>query len=84
MACIMTLSTVRATLSKLVNEMPAGEEIIITKRGKPVARLVALPRPRLPRKPGGWEGKVWMSEDFDAPLPDDILDAFEGKHDKFG
>jgi hypothetical protein len=37
------------------------------------------PTPKKPRKPGGWEGQVVISEDFDAPLPDDIQAAFEGR-----
>ena len=57
----------------------SGEEIIIVKAGRPLAKLVAVPRVRTPRQPGGWEGKVVIAEDFDAPLPEDILAAFEGR-----
>jgi prevent-host-death family protein len=53
-------------LSKLVERVAAGEEIIIGKAGKPVARLIPYrePKPRK-RKPGAWKGKVWISPDFD-------------------
>ena len=53
-------------LSKLLERAAAGEEIIIGKGGKPVARLVAYKQPKPPkRKPGAWKGKVWISPDFD-------------------
>jgi len=53
-------------LSKLVERVERGEEIVIDRAGKPVAKLVPLPRPKAgKRKLGGWEGKVWISPDFD-------------------
>jgi prevent-host-death family protein len=52
-------------LSRLVDEVAAGEEVVIAKAGRPVAKLVAVTAPRKPRQPGGWEGKVWMAPDFD-------------------
>ena len=48
------------------------QEIIIAKAGKPKARLVPL-ADRTLRKPGGWEGKVWVADDFDEPLPPEVL-----------
>jgi prevent-host-death family protein len=63
-------------LSRLVDEAAGGEEIVIARAGKPVARLVALPAGRPRRKPGSMKGKIWISEDFDAPLPPDIARAF--------
>jgi antitoxin (DNA-binding transcriptional repressor) of toxin-antitoxin stability system len=57
----------------------AGEEIIIARAGRPVARLVALAEPAAhPRKPGGWQGKVSIAPDFDE-LPSDIEAAFLGE-----
>jgi prevent-host-death family protein len=76
---IYNLYEAKTALSKLVDRAAAGEEIIIAKSGKPLARLTAFPVARTPRKPGGWEGKVKIGPDFDAPLPDDLLDAFEGR-----
>jgi antitoxin (DNA-binding transcriptional repressor) of toxin-antitoxin stability system len=59
-----------------VSETEAGEEIIIAKAGKPVARLMPLKDRKVQRQPGLMKGKIWMSDDFDAPLPPDLLKAF--------
>ncbi len=64
-------------LSTLVTEAAAGEEIIIAKGRKPMARLVPLAPPK--RKPGGWETGLVIADDFDAPLPESVLAAFEGE-----
>jgi antitoxin (DNA-binding transcriptional repressor) of toxin-antitoxin stability system len=71
----------KTSLSKLVDRAAAGEEIVIAKAGKPMARLTAFPQQRLPRVPGGWEGRIWIAPDFDEPLPEELLDAFEGRGD---
>ena len=65
-------------LSRLVEEAAHGDEIVIAKSGKPVARLVAIDSARTPRRLGALKGKLTVPDDFDAPLPDDILDLFEG------
>ena len=62
-------------LSRLVEEAAEGEEIIIAKAGRPVARLVALPSDK-PRKLGLLKGKFTIPDDFDAPLSDDVLRDF--------
>lgn len=74
---VMTLNLYEAKtqLSALVDQAAAGEEIIIAKNGKPMAKLVPL-RDRVRRQPGRLKGKIWMSDDFDAPMPD-VVDAFE-------
>jgi prevent-host-death family protein len=65
--------------SELVERAAGGEEIVIAKAGEPRARLVPLaPVKRPRRKPGLWKGKAWISDDFDAPLPEVIQRAFEG------
>jgi len=65
-------------LSRLVDEAAAGQEIIIARSGRPVARLVAIEKEALkPREFGRMKGKIWIADDFDAPLPDDLLDLFE-------
>ena len=67
----------KTQLSRLVDRAAAGEEIIIAKAGKPVAKLVPLPRePTGPRVPSGTLGLKWIADDFDDPLPDDILRGF--------
>ncbi len=76
---IYNLYEAKTALSKLVDRAAAGEEIVIAKSGKPLARLTALSAAPTSRTPGGWEGKVRVGPDFDDPLPDDLLDAFEGR-----
>lgn len=65
-------------LSSLLDEVAGGSEIIIAKAGKPVARLVPVEKAPPKRVPGVLRGKIRISEDFDAPLPDDVLASFEG------
>ncbi len=67
-------------LSRLVARAEQGEEIVISRAGKPAAKLVPIRTVRLPRKPGVWKGKIVIHDDFDE-LPPEILDAFEGKSD---
>jgi prevent-host-death family protein len=64
-------------LSRLVERAEHGEEIIIARSGRPVARLVPLEDVVKPRVFGRMRGKIRIADDFDAPLPDDILDQFE-------
>jgi prevent-host-death family protein len=65
--------------SSLLERVAAGEEIVIAKAGKPVARLTALaPRDVAKRRLGLLEGRAVVPADFDAPLPDAVLDDFEG------
>ncbi|MBS4099342.1 MAG: type II toxin-antitoxin system Phd/YefM family antitoxin [Sulfuricella sp.] len=66
-------------LSRLVENAAAGEEVIIAKAGKPVARLVSLAKPARKRQLGILAGKIVVPDDFDAPLPDAVLDSFEGR-----
>lgn len=66
-------------LSKLLEEVSKGLEIIIAKSGKPVARLTGISPAKPLRKPGLLKGKIRIAENFDAPLPNDVLDSFEGK-----
>ncbi len=68
----------KTQLSKLIEAVEAGEEIVLARAGKPVARLVGLQRDQV-RKPGGLKGEMWIAEDFDGPLPDDIQRFFEGE-----
>jgi prevent-host-death family protein len=75
---VINLYEAKTQLSKLVERAAAGEEIVIAKAGRPRARLVPLANPAEPRRPGGWEGKVWVAEDFDDPLPPDVLAGFLG------
>jgi len=66
-------------LSQLLDRAAAGEEIIIARAGRPVARLVPLAdSPSRRRTPGGWRGKVRISDNFDE-LPAEIDSAFRGE-----
>ena len=64
-------------LSRLLERVVAGEEIIISRAGKPVAKLTPLSKPFADRVPGLDEGVIQIPDDFDAPLPDDVLELFE-------
>lgn len=75
----INLYEAKTHLSELVERAASGEEIIIAKAGRPRARLVPLREVREPRRPGGWEGQVRVSDDFDDPLPPDILAGFTGE-----
>ena len=63
-------------LSRLVERVEAGDQIVIARAGRPVARLVPFRSREEPRTPGIWRGKVRLAPDFDR-TPDDLLDAFE-------
>lgn len=66
-------------LSKLLARVEKGEEIVLARAGKPVARLVPVAALRKPRIPGSMKARIKIADDFDAPLPDDLLDLFEGR-----
>ena len=67
-------------LSRLLDRANAGEEIIVTRHGRPVARIAPLSEKKKTRRLGLMAGESYfMSEDFDAPLPEDVLAAFEGR-----
>jgi len=75
---IVPLAEAKNNLSKLVDDAAAGQVITIAKHGRPLARLVPVERPRGQRI-GAMKGKLVVTDDFDAALPDDLLDAFEGQ-----
>ena len=74
----VNLHAAKTHLSRLVDQAAAGEEIVIAKAGKPVAKLVPLDRPRARRVLGSLQGRLRVPDDFDEPLPEDVLRAFEG------
>lgn len=63
-------------LSRLIDRAAAGEEIVIARHGKPVARLVAWHPPNEPRTPGLLRGRFEIAPDFDAPLPAEAVREF--------
>lgn len=76
---VYNLYEAKTALSRLVDRAAAGEEIVIAKAGRPMARLVPLRARAVRREPGGWEGRVRIADDFDAPLPAALQAAFEGR-----
>ena len=66
-------------LSRLIEEAAAGEEVVIARAGKPVARLLPFEARAEPRRPGLMKGQIWIADDFDVPLPEEILAAFRGE-----
>lgn len=79
MATTVNIYEAKTQLSKLVDLASQGEDVIIARNGKPAARLTALKEEKLPVRFGLLEGKGWIADDFDAPLPDDVLAGFEGR-----
>jgi prevent-host-death family protein len=78
---ISNIHEAKSQLSKLIESALAGEEIIIAKAGKPLVKLIPYQEEQEPRLPGGWEGKVVMSEDFDDELPANLLAGFMGEEE---
>ena len=74
----LNMHQAKSQLSALVEAALTGEEVVIARAGKPMVRLVPYNERTAPRKPGGWEGRVRIADDFDAPLPDDVQRLFEG------
>lgn len=74
----------KTNLSRLIDRAAAGEEIILARSGKPVARLVALEPTGPVRHPGRLAGKIEIAADFDAPLPGELLASFHGAGEPSG
>jgi prevent-host-death family protein len=69
----------KTQLSRLIELTQSGQEFIIAKAGKPVARLTPIDRGKPPRRLGLLDGQIRVPDDFNAPLPEAVLDAFEGR-----
>jgi prevent-host-death family protein len=67
----------KTTLSKLIAAVEKGASVVITRSGRPVARLVPMRPDAGERMLGADAGRGWVAPDFDAPLPDDLLEGFE-------
>lgn len=78
---VVDVHEAKANLSKLLERAHKGETIVVAKRGKPYARLVPL-ESREPRKSGLLKGRIRIAKDFDAPLPEEILAAFERRRQR--
>ena len=77
---ITNISDAKASLSRLIELVIQGQEVIIGKAGKPVAKLVPYDENARPRQlgVGAWKGKIWMADDFDD-LPEETLALFTGE-----
>lgn len=73
----MDIHDAKTHLSRLIEAVARGEEIVIARSGKPAARLVAADYSPALRPCGLLQGKVWIPDDFDAPLPEEIVRAFD-------
>lgn len=78
MAIVVNMHEAKSDLSRLVERALAGDEVIIARAGVPVARLTPLSRTGK-RTLGQWKGQVCMADDFDAPLQEAELSAWEGE-----
>jgi prevent-host-death family protein len=75
----INIHAAKTHFSRLVDQAAAGEEVVIARAGRPVAKLVPLVAGAPVRRLGILAGKAVVPSDFDDPLPDDVLDAFEGR-----
>lgn len=78
MAKVVNMHEAKSSLSKLVESVENGEEVVLARNGTPVAKIVPF-REHAPRRLGQWKGRVRISEDFDDPLPDELLRHFEAR-----
>ncbi|HEX9022271.1 MAG TPA: type II toxin-antitoxin system prevent-host-death family antitoxin [Geobacteraceae bacterium] len=67
----------KTNLSRLLDEVQEGEEVVIARGNRPMARLVPYNTKRPARRPGYLKGKIRVADDFDARLPDDVINSFE-------
>lgn len=78
---VVNMHEAKTHLSQLVDRALAGEEVVIGRNGKPAVKLVPVEEELAPREPGGLEGKIWIADDFDDPLPREIQRYFDGEGD---
>lgn len=76
---LIPITEAKTQLSKLIERVQQGEEIVIRRGAQPVAKLVRYEPPKDPRKLGALNGKIWMSQDFDEP--DEELERLFGTRD---
>lgn len=74
---VFNIHEAKTHLSRLLDKVAQGEEVIIAKSGRPVAKLV--PVTAEPRRPGRLKGRIRIGPEFDEPLPEEILAAFRGE-----
>lgn len=73
---LINIHDAKTNFSKLINQVLKGDDIVIARDGKPLVRLIAYTENAEERHGGQLRGLIQMSEDFDAPLPDEVLKQF--------
>jgi len=79
MNSVINIHEAKTHLSKIVDEVAAGAEVIIAKAGKPMARLCPIHVPVRPKKLGLLKGRIKVPDDFNAPLDDEVIADFEDR-----
>ena len=74
---VVNVHEAKTNLSQLIADALAGERVVIARAGEPVITLVPTRQRSRARRPGSSKGQVWIAADFNAPLPESILDEFE-------
>lgn len=74
---VINVYEAKTNLSKLLDRVADGEELVLGRAGRPIARLVPYALPRTPRRPGRLGGTVWVAPDFDE-TPAGVVADFEG------
>jgi prevent-host-death family protein len=76
---VVNIYEAKTQLSRLIEKAASGEDVVIGRGGRPVARITALTPAKQPIRFGLLKGRIKLADDFDAPLPDEVLGAFEGR-----
>jgi prevent-host-death family protein len=79
MARTVNIYEAKTRLSQLVDKAAAGEDVIVSRNGKPLVRITRLEPAKRPFRFGVLKGRIRIAKDFDAPLPEEVLAAFEGR-----
>ena len=80
MSTTVNVHEAKTHLSRLLEAVEAGEDVVIARAGKPIARLVPVGARTEPRTPGAWRGRVFIADDFDE-TPAELIAAFYGDAD---
>jgi prevent-host-death family protein len=75
----VSINDAKTGLSQLVDKAASGEDVVVSRNGKPLVRITRLDVPKRRIKFGLLKGKLTVPTDFDAPLPDDVVAGFEGR-----
>ncbi|MBK6973539.1 MAG: type II toxin-antitoxin system Phd/YefM family antitoxin [Sterolibacteriaceae bacterium] len=76
---VVNIYEAKTQLSRLIEKAASGEDVVIGRGGRPVARITSLTPAKQPIRFGLLKGRIKLADDFDAPLPDEVLGAFEGR-----